>query len=155
MFRRIVLLVVDAHDDGDVGAFGGRGDDDFLRTGLDVLGCRVAVREEPRRLEHDVDAEVLPRELRRVAERQDLELVALDRDAVAARLDCRVQVPQDRVVLEQMRQRRGVRQVVDRDEVDVLVPKCRTHDVAADPAEAVDSNPHCHQSPPDKRFILQ
>ena len=37
--------------------------------------------EQPGRLEHDVDAEVLPRQLRRIAQRQHLELVAVDGDA--------------------------------------------------------------------------
>ena len=80
VFGGVVLVVVDAEDDGDVGALGRRGDDDLLRARGEVLCSRVPVGEEPRRLEHDVDAEVLPRQLGRVALRQHLELVAVDRD---------------------------------------------------------------------------
>ena len=64
----------------DVRPLGRRGDDDLLRARGDVLGGAVAVGEEPGRLEHDVDAEVLPRQLRRIAHRQHLELVAVDGD---------------------------------------------------------------------------
>ena len=35
-FAGVVLLVVDAHDDGDVLALGRGGDDDLLRAGVDV-----------------------------------------------------------------------------------------------------------------------
>ena len=77
-------LVVHAEDDGEVGALGRRGDDHFLRAGRDVLRGVVAVGEEAGRLEHDVDAQILPGQLRRIAQRQDLELVAVDRDGVAS-----------------------------------------------------------------------
>ena len=92
----------------------------FFAPGGQVLRGAVAIGEEPGRLEHDVDAEVLPWQLRRVLHRQHLELVLVDRDLVAARADVRLQVAEDRVVLEQVRERRGVRQVVDRDEVESL-----------------------------------
>ena len=127
----------------------------FLAPAVEVLGGVVAVGEEAGRLEHDVDAEILPRQLRRIAQRQHLELVAVDRDAVALRLDSRVQVAEHRVVLQQVRERVRARQVVDRDEVDILVAERRPHDVAADPAEPVDPDPHSHPSPPvGKRSIL-
>ena len=43
---------------------------------------------------------------------------------------------------------RGVGEVVDRDEVDVLVAERRAHDVAADSPEPVDADLHCHCIPP-------
>jgi hypothetical protein len=54
-----------------------------------------------------------------------------------------------------MRERLRARQVVDRDEVDVLVAERGAHDIPADAAEPVDPDPYCHRCPPDKRFILQ
>ena len=92
----------------------------------------------PGGLEHDVDAERLPRQLRRILDREHLELVAVDGDAVAARGDVGLQVAEDRVVLEQVRQRLGVGQVVDGDDVDPAVAHGGAHDVAADAAEPVD-----------------
>ena len=140
MLGRVVLLFVDAKDDCDVLSLGRRRDDHLFRTRCDVLLSAVSVGEEPGGLEHDVNAQVFPRQLRRVAHRQHFELVAIDRDRVPFGLDFCVQVAEHRVVLQQMRQRRRVRQVVDRDEVDVFVGERRPHDVPADAAEPVDAN---------------
>ena len=93
----------------------------FFAPGGEVLRGGVAVGEEAGGLEHDVDAEVLPRQLRRILQRQHLELVLVDGDPVALGGDVGLQVAQDRVVLEQVGERRRVRQVVDRDDVDVAV----------------------------------
>ena len=81
----------------------------FLAPAVEVLGGAVAVGEEAGRLEHDVDAEVLPRQLRRVLQREHLELVAVDRDAVALGRDVGLEVAENRVVLEQVRERLGGR----------------------------------------------
>jgi hypothetical protein len=109
-----------------------------------VLGGAVAIGEQAGRLEDDVDAEILPRQLRRIAHRQHLELVAVDDDRIALGLDFRVQVAEHRIVFEQMRQRMRAREIVHRDEVDVVVAERRTHDVAADAAEAVNPYPDSH-----------
>jgi hypothetical protein len=50
-----------------------------------------------------------------------------------------------------MRKRGGVREVVDRDEVDVLVGERGAHDVAPDAAEPVDANFDGHPYPPADR----
>jgi hypothetical protein len=47
-----------------------------------------------------------------------------------------------------MCKRRGVGEVVDRDEIDVLVAERGPHDVAADAPEPVDADFHCHRNPP-------
>jgi hypothetical protein len=73
------------------------------------------------------------------------EPVAVHADPAVARLDRRRQITQDRVVLQQVRQRSGVRDVVHGHEVEVPVPESRTHDVAANPAEPVDADPDRHR----------
>src|SRR4029079_7293471 len=59
---------------------------------------------------------------------------------VTARLDVRLEVAQNRVVLEQMGEGACVGQVVDRDEVQLARAERRAHDVAADAAESVDTD---------------
>ena len=152
VLRGIVLLVVDAEHDRHVGFLGGRGDDDSFRARGDVLRGRVAIGEEAGRFEDDVDAEILPRQLRRIADRQHLELVAADRDRVVFRRDVRVQIAEHRVVFEKMRERLGAGEIVDGDEVDVLVAERRAHDVPADAAEPVDTYPDWHRHPPGQTF---
>jgi len=48
------------------------------------------------------------------------------------------------IVFEQVRQRFGVGQVIDRHEFDVVVMQTRTNDVPADPAEAINTYFDCH-----------
>src|SRR4051794_37621435 len=82
-----------------------------------------------------------PRPRGRVALGQALEAVAVDDDVVAVELDGARVRPEDRVVLEQMGERLGVRQVVDRHELDVRAGRLGgAEEVASDPAEAVDAD---------------
>src|SRR5262249_23738775 len=83
----------------------GRGDNHLLRASAQMFGGVRAVREEAGRLEHDVHAEISPRQLSRVANCQDLEFVAVDRDAGLFGFDARLQIAQYRVVLEQVSER--------------------------------------------------
>ena len=71
---------------------------------------------------------------------------------VAGRADRHGEVAEHRVVLQQVRERRGVGDVVDRDEVDVLVAERGAHDVAADPSEPVDAYPDGHSRLPSVRL---
>ena len=77
--------------------------------------------------------------------RQHLELIAADLDGVAGGADRHGEVAEHRVVLQQVSQRRGVGDVVDGDDVDVVMRQRRAHDVAADPSEPVDANLNGHE----------
>ncbi len=69
-----------------------------------------------------------------------LNSIARHGNAVGGRAHVRVEIAEHRVVLEEMGQRGGVGQVVDRDEIDLLVPHRGAHDVAPDPPEPVDAH---------------
>ena len=78
------LVEVDAEYDGRVRLGRRRGDDHLLGARVEVLGGVGALGEEAGRLDHDVDAEVAPRQRRRVALGQHLDVAAVDgEDAVA------------------------------------------------------------------------
>src|SRR4051794_19928373 len=134
---------------GRVPPLGGRADPPFRAPRLEVLGRLVAVREQPRRLDDDLGTELLPREAGRITFGQHLELVAVDRDAVGRRADFALVGTQHGVVLEQVREGRGVGDVVDRHEVEVCSALLRcSEEVAADPAESVDADLHGHRREP-------
>jgi hypothetical protein len=141
----VVRVEVHAEHDGDVLAAGGRGDDDLLRAGFEVLGGVVALREEAGRLQDHVDAEITPSEVRRVTLGLDEDLLAVHDEAVVGQLDRARVRAQDRVVAQQVGQRLVVGQVVDGDPFDVRLRRLGgTKHVAADAAEAVDSNTYGH-----------
>ncbi len=117
----------------------------FLAPASMCFDAAGPVGEETGRLEHDVDAQILPGQLGRVAQRQHFELVAVHGDAVGFGLDLRVQVAQHRVVLQQVGERVRAGQIVDCDEIDVLIAERGAHDVAADASEPVNANPDRHR----------
>ncbi len=105
----------------------------------------VALVEDPGRLEHDVDAEVAPRQRRGVALGEHLHPLAAGLDEAVRKADVAVEGAEDGVVLQEVCHRRGVAEVVDGDDLDVgsellLGPE----EVAADPPESVDAYANCH-----------
>ena len=117
----------------------------FLAPASMCAPAFVGVGEDAGRLEDDVDAEVVPRQGRRVLLREDLDLAAVDdraRRRCARRCPGR---PVGRVVLEQQRVHLGVDQVVDGDDFDVRrALDDRLERLAADAAEAVDADAGRH-----------
>src|SRR5579862_2626459 len=63
----IVFVVVDAEDYGDVLVLGGRGDDDFLSAGFEVLGGVGASGAEARGFDDELDTELVPTQLGPIA----------------------------------------------------------------------------------------
>jgi hypothetical protein len=131
------------------------GHDDLLRAGGQVLGGAVAVGELARALEDHVHAQVLPGQGARVLAGEDLELVAVDRDRVGAAGNRGAQVAEHRVVLQEVRQRLGIGEVVDTHEIDVVIGQRRAHDVAPDSSEPVDAYSDRHLQPPHVRLACR
>ena len=119
---RVVAILVDAEDDRDVLVLGRRADDHLLRAGVEVrLGLR-RVGEDARALEDDVDAQIAPRQRRRIPLGEDLDLAAVDDDRAVAGPDITRVRAVGRIVLEQVRVHLRVDEVVDRDHLDVGRP---------------------------------
>ncbi len=150
VLRRVVLRVVDAVDDGDVVALGRRRDDHLAGARREVLRRLVAVGEPAGGLEHDVDAQFLPRQLGGILLREHPHPVAVHQQGIARGFHRALEAAMHRVVLEQVGQRRRVGEVVHRHEVDVLDALLlrRAHHVAADATESVDPDLERHHSLP-------
>ncbi len=145
----VIRVVVDAENDRDVGIGGGCRDHDLLRAGIQVLLRAVSLGEEAGRFEHDVDAQVTPGDRTGVAFGEQLDLLPTRADDAVARLDGAVDRAERRVVLEQVRHRRLVAEVVRCDDLDVrLAVELRPEEVPSDPAEAVDAHTNRHSFPP-------
>ena len=118
-----------------------------MRLGL------VGVGEVTGRFDDDVDAQVAPREQRRVALRQHLDLFAVDRDRALTEADLAGEGSEHGVVLQQVGQGLGVRQVVDGDDLDIAAMRGRDRavEVAPDTAETVDADTNSHDGAPRSR----
>ncbi len=121
--------------------------DDLLRAARDVLAGRFRRAEQARALVDDVDAEIAPRQLRRVTLGEDLDAITVDDDIAAVHFDGAVERAVRRIVARQVRVGFGITEVVERDYVEfvgttVLVDS--TYDVASDAAVAIDTNLDSH-----------
>ncbi len=109
-----------------------------MRLGLGSIG-EVACG-----FDHDLRANVGPGQLGGVALGPDLDLLAVDGDEVVAVSNLILQVAENRVVLEQMGQNRRTGQVVNCNKINLWMPERGAQNVAANAAEAVDTNLDCH-----------
>ena len=119
MLGRIVLVLVDAQHDGDVFVGGGGGDDDLLHGRAQVRLGLGGVGKVAGGLDHDLRADFGPGQLGGVALGPHLDLLAIDGDEVLAGGDLVLQVAQNRVVLEQVSQRRRAGQIVDGNKINL------------------------------------
>jgi hypothetical protein len=95
---------------------------------------------------HDLDAGVAPRDLRRLTFGRHRYRLPVDDEAALAHLDRALEAAVVAVVLEQVGVGLVVHQVVDGDDfqlVRVAFPD-RFQDLPPNPAEAVDADAHCH-----------
>ena len=91
-------------------------------------------------LDDHVHVQVGPGQLGRVTLGQDLDGLVAHTDEVLADLEISLEGAENGVVLEQVRERLGVGEVVDRDDFDVAATSGdRAPEIAADPTEAVDA----------------
>ncbi len=144
VLRRVEAVLVHAQHDRDVLVAGWRGDDDFLGPSLDVGFGFGSVGEETRRF--DEGAHLLPRDVGRITFGGDLNLAAVDDERLFAGFDVARIDAVVAVVLEEMRVRRGVEQVVDGHHLDIVrvAFEKRFEGLATDAAEAIDAYAYCH-----------
>ena len=155
MVRFRVVDLVEIHAKHDVGVDGlgplaRRGDDHLPPPRLKVLRRVRAGTETPGRLDHDVDAELRPRERCRLALGERADLLIIDPDHAVGVRHVRGEAPEHRVEPEQMCQRRRVGDVVDGDDLDVgAMLVGGADDASADAAEAIDGDTSRHVQSPD------
>src|SRR6185437_5129683 len=111
------------------------------------LGGRAS-HEAAGGLDHDVDAEVAPGEVGRVALGQDLDRLVADDDRVAVDRDRLREPPRHRVVLQQVGHRLQVAQVVRGDDLEAAVAALLQglEEAPADPPETVNAYSNGHRT---------
>src|SRR6185437_11324806 len=139
-------------DDREVDAVGGGRNQHAARAGGQVCRGLVLRREDAGALQRDVDAEVLPRQLGRIAFGRDLDGAVADADGVALDRDLAREAPVHGVVAQQVGVGLDRAEIVDADDLDVVAARLddRAQHVAADPAKPVDSNPNGHLTLPPR-----
>jgi hypothetical protein len=141
------VFVVDPQHHGGVDLILGRdAQHDLLGTRRDVLFQRFAVAKDARGLDDEVDAQLAPGDLGRVALFGHDDLLFVDVDGVFLHTDSLVEAAHHRVVLQQVGQLLVLEQVVDRHDLDVVAVTEDAEDRAPDAAETVDTHPCRHHA---------
>ena len=138
------LVVIDAIDHGDVGAVGGRGDQDALGAGFQMQRGLVAGGEDAGAFQRDVHAQFLVRQLGGLLDGGDFDLVAGGGHDVAIDRHAGGEAAMHAVIAQQMGVGFDRAQIVDRDDLDIAAAAFddRPQHQPADAAEAVDCNPN-------------
>ena len=119
----------------------------FLRTGREVGPGFLLGGEETRRLVHHVDAEISPRQFRRIALGTYLDPITIDDHVVPVDGNFPRKLPVHGVVLGQVGVGFRVAEIVDRNDADLIGSATlvqRAQDVASDASVTVDCNLNGH-----------
>jgi hypothetical protein len=140
------LVVVHPIDHGQIRAVRGRRDDDALGAGLEVRGGLLLRGEDAGAFHRDVDAEIPMRQLGRVLDGRDPDLLAVDHERVAVDLDLARVAAVDGIEPEQVSVRLHRAEIVDRDDLNVGPARLvdGAQHVAADATEPVDGDLDAH-----------
>jgi hypothetical protein len=149
---RVVFVVVDAHDDGDVFLLGRRGDDDFLGSGVEVALGFVGGGEKAGALEDDVHAVLFPRQGGGAfLDGEAFDFLPVDHEHVVLGNGGRgflaghgaFEGALGGVVFEEISEVVGGHEVIDRDHLEVLAQQSllrnRAENEAPDTPEAIDT----------------
>ena len=141
----VVLVVVDAEDDGEV-LVGGRGGDDDLLDGASRGGPWPWSASVKKPVDSTTISAPTEAQSSLAGSRSAKTLIVLPSTMMESSRggDLVLEVAEDGVVLEQVGEGGGGGEVVDGDEFDVRVAECGAEDVASDAAEAVDAYLDCH-----------
>src|SRR6185437_2022539 len=124
---------------------GRRRQKDHPRAGAEVLLEILAARQRARAFEDEIDPQLPPRKLQRIAPLQRPHRAARDDQVLSLDLH-RLRVPPvDRVEAKQIGEIRGIDQIIDRDQLERWVIDHQLQNGAADASEPVDSD-SAHQT---------
>jgi len=144
MFGRIVLIVIHAHDNGDVFVLSRSRNDDLFHRATHVLLGIFCIGESSRGLDHNLRANGSPIQLRRVLLGKYADSLVVDLYAVPARSDVMGKIAQNRIVLKQVRESFRIGQIVNRYELQIRIIKSRTKNVTSDTPESIDADFYRH-----------
>jgi hypothetical protein len=137
VLRRVVVGVV--HADTNVASASSDGAETITRFApASTCAPRPRAREAAGRLDHDVDAELGPGQLRGAPFGDHPDRVAVDQQLVAAYLDLAGESAVGRVVPEEVRIGISRDEVVDGDELDVVIGRVqRAYEIPTDPTKPI------------------
>src|SRR5579872_5068943 len=118
---------------------------------LPMPGCLGSIREETGGLDNHVHTGLIPGNLNRIPLGKNQDLFPIDDDVVLFVANLALEVSIIAVMLKQKSIGMSIRQVVDRDDLDITVGISIEHCAktqAADAPKSIDTNSNCHSDVP-------
>ena len=158
VFGRIIVGVIDTHDDGDVFVLRRSGDDDAFGTGGDVASGLGGISEQTGGFDHDFHAQFFPGKTAGILGADDLDLFAIDDEDIGSFLvrgglgavHGTIETTLCRIVFEKISQIVGGNNVTHGNDFDTFFKKTlfgdRAENQATNTSEPIDCNFNCHIS---------
>ena len=158
----VILVVIDAQDDGQVFALGRSRDDNFLGAAFgdvvdgafDDLALLVDAiifdREDARAFDHDIHAQAAPGDIGRVGFLETLDGLAINQQGVIFHLDRAVEAAVVAIIFQQVRHGGQVADIVESNNfqlIRIIIPD-RLENLATNATETVDTYFDRHSNPP-------
>jgi hypothetical protein len=116
----------------------------FLTVPAQVLAGLRGVGEFARGFDDNLHAQRIPGQLGGILDGKDANALAIHDNAIPFGFYLGLERAEHRIILQEVGQSLGVREVVCRDPLDIRVVQTGAQDVAPDPAETVDSDFNWH-----------
>ena len=132
-------------------AAGGCRDHNLLGPTREMLGCLLVAGKEPCALQHEINAELTPRQFCRIAFRKHLDAIAIDDNRIAVHRNGSREAAMRRVKARQMSVGLWIAEVVDGNDVDFLIAMTlvdRAQNITADATVAIDADANRHGNTP-------
>ena len=144
MLGRVVPVMINTQNQGDVFIFRGRRNDYFLHGAAKVLLGIVGIRETTGGFDYNLGTDTFPGQGGWIFLFENLDGLAINCNAVGACGNLVRQIAQHRVVLQEMGQSFRIGQVIDCHELQIGVLQRRTQDVPADTSETINAYFYSH-----------
>ena len=145
MLFRIIFVLVNAHNDGDILAFSRSGDDNLFSASFQMSLSLCSFGKATSGFNYDISTNLAPRNLSRVRRSKYGNLFAINNDAVVFARNFMVIGAMYGVIFQQMSQSSAIAQIINTNNLNLRVNESYTENLAANAAKTINTN-FCHNN---------
>ena len=137
---RVINLLINSKHERNIFVLGGRRNDDFFYRPANMFLGVIGIGKMACGFEHNLGADRIPWKFGRIPLGENLESLVVYGNAVRSSRDLIMQVAENGIIFEQVRQRLGTGEIVNCHHFDVRIIERRPKNIATDASKAV--NPY-------------
>ena len=139
VFSRIIFVLVNTHNDGDIFAFSRSGDDNLFNSVMQMSCSLCSFGETAGGFYNDFCTSFAPRNLCRIQASEYFDFAVVNNNVVAFDADFMVESAMDRVIFQQVSQSGDVARIVDSNNLYFRIVECYTENLAANAAKTINT----------------